>query len=178
MTGDLTYETPVVDPAGNPINPNANNVLGIFASGGNIIIPSDGSAPDNLTVHASIAAFELKNDQGNPIVDARGRSVGGRIRSDVNDYASMPYRGNFILVGGAQSSNYDNLGVYDGRYHGYMYKGMWDPRYEQGQSPPFYPGYVVDDGGPIGDPNFTAFTNNPQVLSYKRIYYGSAVSGQ
>src|SRR5262249_46006791 len=36
IAGDLTYETPVVDALGNPINSKAENVLGLFASGGNI----------------------------------------------------------------------------------------------------------------------------------------------
>lgn len=174
ITGDLTYETPVVDSAGNPINPEAKNVLGIFASGGNIEIPSDGRAPDNLTVHGSIAAFELSDSEGNPILGSNGRPFGGRIRADVTNFRNAPYRGNFILVGGAQSSNYDNLGVYDGKYHGYMYKGVWDPRYDQNHSPPFYPGYVVDTGEPTGAPTVRAQTNSPTVLSYKRIYYGSA----
>ena len=176
LTGDLTYETPVVDPAGNPINPDAKNVLGIFASGGNIFIPGDGTAPDNLTVHASMAAFELKGDDGNPIMGPNGRPFGGRIRSDVLNYSGRPYRGNFNLVGGMQSTNYDNLGVYDGKFHGYMYKGKWDPRYDQGQSPPFYPGYAVDSGGPTGPPSVKAQTNTPIVLSYKRVYYGTADS--
>ncbi|HJZ67191.1 MAG TPA: PilX N-terminal domain-containing pilus assembly protein [Blastocatellia bacterium] len=176
LTGDLTYETPVADPAGNPINPDAKNVLGIYASGGNINIPSDGRAPDNLTVHGSMAAFELKDESGNPVTGANGRPFGGRIRSDVLDYLGKPFRGNFNLVGGMQSTNYDNLGVYDGQFHGYMYKGKWDPRYDNGQSPPFYPGYVVDTGGPTGAPTVRAQTNNPIVLSYKRVYYGAAQS--
>ncbi|MEK6409893.1 MAG: PilX N-terminal domain-containing pilus assembly protein [Acidobacteriota bacterium] len=174
LTGDLTYETPVVDPAGNPINPDAKNVLGIFASGGNINIPSDGRAPDNLTVNASMAAFSLTDSDGHSIIGPNGRPFGGRVRSDVLDFAGKPFRGNFNLVGGMQSSNYDNLGVYDGQFHGYAYKGKWDPRYDQGQSPPFYPGYVVDTGGPTGAPTVKAQTNSPVVLSYKRIYYGRA----
>jgi PilX N-terminal len=179
LTGDLTYETPVADAAGNPINTNANNVLGIYAAGGNINIPSDGRAPDNLTVHASMAAFDLKDSQGNPILGPSGTPWGGRVRSDTSNWQNKPFRGNFNLVGGMQSSNYDNLGVYDGAFHGYMYKGKWDPRYDRGQSPPFYPGYVVDSGGPTGAPIVKAQTNSPQVLSYKRVYYGSApVSGK
>src|SRR5215216_4483214 len=177
LTGDLTYETPVVDAAGNPINPDANNVLGIFASGGNIEIPSDGRAPDNLTVHASIAAFEMQDAEGNPVLGPNGRPFGGRVRSDVLNFKNMPYRGNFNLVGGMQSSNYDNLGVYDGRMHGYNYKGKWDPRYDGGQSPPFYPGYVVDTGGPTGAPTVQSQMNSPVVLSYKRVYYGAAQTG-
>jgi hypothetical protein len=173
LKGDLTYETPVVDAAGNPVNPDAGNVLGIFASGGNINIPGDGSAPDNLTVHASMAAFELKDERGSSILGPNGRPFGGRIRSDVLNFAGRPDRGNFTVVGGVQSSNYDNLGVYDGEWHGYRYKGVWDPRYDQGQSPPFYPGYVVDSGGPTGEPVVKAQSNTPVVLSYKRIYYGS-----
>lgn len=176
LTGDLTYETPVVDSAGNPINPDAKNVLGIFASGGNINIPSDGRAPDNLTVNASMAAFELKGDDGNPIMGPNGRPFGGRVRSDVLNYFGRPFRGNFNLVGGMQSTNYDNLGVYDGQFHGYLYKGKWDPRYDQGQSPPFYPGYAVETGGPTGPPTVKAQANSPVVLSYKRIYYGTANS--
>ena len=172
LTGDLTYETPVVDSAGNPINPDAQNVLGIFASGGNINIPSDGRAPDNLTVNASMAAFSLKDADGNSVMGPNGRPFGGRVRSDVLDFEGKPFRGNFNLVGGMQSSNWDNLGVYDGQFHGYLYRGKWDPRYDQGQSPPFYPGYVVDTGGPTGAPTVKAQTNSPVILSYKRIYYG------
>ncbi|HJQ68233.1 MAG TPA: PilX N-terminal domain-containing pilus assembly protein, partial [Blastocatellia bacterium] len=70
---DLTYETPVVDAAGQPINQDANNVLGLYAAGGNINIPIDGSAPDNLTVHGSLAAFELKGEDGQPILGPNGR---------------------------------------------------------------------------------------------------------
>ena len=176
FTGDLTYETPVVDAAGNPINPDAINVLGVFASGGNINIPSDGRAPDNLTVNASIAAFELRDSNNNPYIDGNGQPVGGRVRSNVLDFQGKPFRGNFNLVGGEQSSNYDNLGVYDGQFHGYLYKGKWDPRYDNGQSPPFYPGYVVDTGGPSGAPTVKAQTNSPLVLSYKRMYYGASQS--
>lgn len=176
LTGDLTYETPVVDAAGNPINPDAINVLGVFASGGNINIPSDGRAPDNLTVNASIAAFELRDSNNNPYLSSNGQPVGGRVRSDVLDFYGKPFRGNFNLVGGEQSSNFDNLGVYDGQFHGYLYKGKWDPRYDNGQSPPFYPGYVVDTGGPTGEPTVKAQTNSPVVLSYKRMYYGASQS--
>jgi hypothetical protein len=179
LTGDLTYETPVADSAGNPINPDANNVLGIFASGGNIEIPTNGRAPDNLTVNASMAAFQLTGPDGDPIIGPNGRPYGGRIKSqDLLNYQSMPYRGNFNLVGGMQATNFDNLGVYDGRMHGFNYKGRWDPRYDNGQSPPFYPGYVVDSGGPTGAPTVKAQANMPVVLSYKRIYYGTAQSGE
>ena len=173
LTGDITYETPVVDAAGNPINPDALNVLGIFASGGNINIPSDGRAPDNLTVNASIAAFELRDSSNNPYLGSNGQPIGGRVRSDVLDFYGKPFRGNFNLVGGEQSSNFDNLGVYDGQFHGYLYKGKWDARYDNGQSPPFYPGYVVDTGGPTGAPTVKSQTNSPVVLSYKRMYYGA-----
>jgi hypothetical protein len=55
-----------------------------------------------------------------------------------------------------------------------MYKGSWDGRYETGQSPPFYPGYVVEDGGPGTGPSVQAQTNAPNVTSFKRIYYGGA----
>ena len=175
---DLTYETPVVDAAGQPINQDANNVLGLYAAGGNINIPIDGSAPDNLTVHGSLAAFELKGEDGQPILGPNGRPWGGRVRSDLRNWASTPNRGRFNLVGGAQSSNYDNLGVYNGSFHGYQYKGMWDARYDQNQSPPFYPGYVVDSGGPTGEPTVKAQSNSPQVTSYKRIYYGAAKEGE
>jgi hypothetical protein len=173
--GDINSldETPVADAAGNPINPDAMNVLGIFASGGNINIPGDGRAPDNLTVHASMAAFDLHDASGNTILGPNGRPYGGRIRSDVLNYKNTPNRGNFNLVGGAQSSNYDNLGVYDGEWHGYAYKGKWDARYDRNHPPPFYPGYVVDSGGPTGVPIVKAQTNFPLVTSYKRVYYGA-----
>jgi hypothetical protein len=173
ITGDLTYETPVVDSAGNPINQGAANVLGIYAAGGNIEIPIDGRAPDNLTVHASMAAFEMKDAQGNTVRDARGLAYGGRIRSDVANWPQIPSRGRFTLVGGMQSSTYDNFGVYDGRVHGYMYRGLWDARYDRNQSPPFYPGYVVDLGGPSGVATVKVQMSHPLTLAYKRVYYGA-----
>ena len=178
LTGDLTYETPVVDNAGNPINQDAQNVLGIFASGGNIEIPTNGRAPDNLTVNASLAAFGLHDANGNPFYTSDGRPIGGRVRSQdlATNYASMPYRGNFNLVGGMQATNFDNFGVYDGQFHGFMYKGKWDARYDNGEAPPFYPGYVVEDGGPTGPPTVKAQANAPIVTSYRRVYYGSAPS--
>jgi hypothetical protein len=175
---DITYETPVVDAAGQPINQDANNVLGVYAAGGNINIPSDGSSPNELTVHGSLAAFELKTDEGEPVMGPNGRPYGGRIRSDLRNWQGMPNRGRFNLVGGAQSSNYDNLGVYDGKFHGYQYKGIWDARYDQQQSPPFYPGYVVDSGGPTGEPTVKAQSSSPQVTSYKRVYYGAVKEGE
>ena len=173
ITGDMTYETPVVDPAGNQINKDASNVLGIFASGGNIEIPMDGRAPDNLTVHASMAAFQVQGADGRPLAGPDGRPWGGRIQSDVLNYKGKPNRGNFTLVGGAQSAVYGNLGVYDGSFHGYQYKGVWDPRYDQGQSPPYYPGFVVETGGPTGTPIVKAQASTPVIVSYKRVYYGS-----
>ena len=173
ITGDLTYETPVSDGAGSPINERASNVLGVFASGGTIEIPVDGRAPDNLTVNGSLAAFELKDGEGNSIRTPGGGTYGGRIRSDVSNWRNTPSRGTFTLVGGMQASNYDNFGVYDGRMHGFTYKGVWDGRYDAGQSPPWYPGYIVDGGDITGGSQVKAQTNSPVVLSYRRIYYGA-----
>jgi hypothetical protein len=173
ITGDLTYETPVTDGAGLPINERASNVLGIYASGGTIEIPMDGRAPDNLTVHASLASFELKDDSGNPVVGARGKSIGGRIRSDVSNWRQTPHRGTFTLVGGMQATHYDNFGVYDGRMHGWTYKGVWDGRFDSGHSPAWYPGYIVEATDVSGGSQVKAQTNSPVVLSYKRIYYGT-----
>ena len=173
VTGDLTYETPVVDSAGNAINAKAANVLGLFASGGNIEIPIDGSAPDNLTVHASMAAFTMKDASGNEIQGPNGSPIGGRIRSPLDNWASAGNLGRLTVVGGMQSSVYDNFGVYNGTMHGYSYTGTWDPRYDQHQAPPFYPGYIVNLGAPTNVPIVKVQKSNPLVLSYKRIYYGS-----
>lgn len=178
ITGDLTYETPVADAAGNAINQNARNVLGVFARGGNIDVPSSGSnrAPDNLTVHASMAAFELKDSQGNVVTGPRGEALGGRIRSDVTNWRNTPHRGNFTLVGGMQATFYDNFGVYDGKMHGFTYKGVWDARYDKNFAPAWYPGYFVDTLNPEGGSQVTIRSNTPMVLSYKRVYYGSIAS--
>ncbi|HKV38605.1 MAG TPA: hypothetical protein VJX67_05290, partial [Blastocatellia bacterium] len=173
IKGDLTYETPVVDGVGNPINPNATNVLGIFASGGNVSIPIDGSAPSNLTINASIAAFQLKDGQGNALLGPDGKPYGGRIRSDLKNWQSVGNLGQITLVGGMQSSTYDNFGVYNGDMHGYSYQGFWDSRYDHNQAPPFYPGYLVNLGAPTGVPVVKVQKSNPTVLSYKRIYYGT-----
>ena len=173
ITGDLTYETPVVDAAGMTINEHAANVLGVFASGGTIDIPVDGRAPDNLTVNGSLAAFELKDGSGNPVRTSTGGAYGGRIRSDVSNWRGTPNRGTFTLVGGMQATNYDNFGVYDGRMHGFTYKGVWDGRYDGGQSPPWYPGYIVEATDIGGGSQVKAQSNSPVVLSYRRIYYGA-----
>jgi len=85
-----------------------------------------------LTVNASIAAFELRDSNNNPYLGSNGQPIGGRVRSDVLDFYGKPFRGNFNLIGGEQSSNFDNLGVYDGKFHGYLYKGKWDARYDNG----------------------------------------------
>jgi Tfp pilus assembly protein PilX len=177
ITGDLTYETPVVDSVGNPINQNAANVLGIFASGGNISIPLDGRSPNNLTVDASMAAFALSNAQGNPIVGSNGSPVGGQIASDLSNWNGVGSLGNFTVVGGIQSSTYGNFGVYDGSMHGYSYQGQWDARYNAGKGPPFYPGYVVAIAGPPGTPTVTIQQDVPSVVSYQRIYNGTLLTG-
>ena len=80
--------------------------------------------------------------------------------------------GRFTLVGGMQSSVYDNFSVYDGQMHGYTYQGVWDGRYDQSKAPPFYPGYVVDTRNPNGVAEVKVAKNEPTVLSYKRVYYG------
>jgi hypothetical protein len=178
IAGDLTYETPVVDSVGNPINPKAQNVLGIYASGGNIEVPVDGRAPMNLQVNASLAAFEMKDAQGTPVVSTSGGPIGGRVRSDLSNWSEVGNRGRFTLVGGMQSTTYDNFAVYDGSIHGYSYQGLWDPRYDTTQfSPPFYPGYVVNMGAPTDTPVISILSNKPTVLSYKRIYYGTLPPG-
>ena len=178
ITGDLTYETPVVDSVGNPINPKAQNVLGIYASGGNVEVPVDGRAPTNLQVNASLAAFEMRDAQGNPVVNAFGGPIGGRVRSDLSNWGDVGNMGRFTLVGGMQSTTYDNFAVYNGSIHGYSYQGFWDPRYDTTQfSPPFYPGYVVDMGTPTDTPVISVQSNKPTVLSYKRIYYGTLPPG-
>lgn len=172
VRGDITYETPVVDAGGNPVS-GARNVLGIFANGGNINVPVDGTAPDNLTVHASMAAFEQQDSQGNVVTGPGGQSYGGQVRSDLTNWSRTPHRGNFTLVGGLQMSKYGNFAVYDGRMHGYTYKGVWDPRLGDNLAPYVYPGYYTKDLNPEGGSQVTVRSNSPLVLSYKRVYYGS-----
>lgn len=176
ITGDITYETPVVDSVGNPINQSAANVLGLFASGGNITVPLDGRAPTNLTVDASMAAFTLTDSTGKPVVGANGVPVGGQISSDISNWGAAQSLGSFTVVGGIQSSTYGNFGVYDGTMHGYAYQGQWDARYNKSMSPPFYPGYAVTVSGGVGVPTVTIQQDIQTVISYKRLYNGSLVT--
>jgi hypothetical protein len=148
-------------------------VLGIYASGYNINVPVDGRAPDNMTVHASMAAFHLMDSKGEAITGPRGQPVGGRILADLSNWQNTPNRGFFTLVGGVQSSVYDNLAVFDGRMHGYTYKGVWDARYDANFSPAWYPGYFAEPVDITGGAQVTVRSNTPVVLSYKRVYYGS-----
>jgi hypothetical protein len=173
ITGDLTYETPVVDSLGNPINQTATNVLGIYASGGNIQVPVDGRAPNNLTIDGSIAAFTLTDALGNPVVGAGGSTYGGNIQSNLSNWANVGNLGSFTVVGGMQSSNYGNFGLYNGTMHGFAYNGVWDARYDKGQAPPFYPGYVVKAGSAVAPPSVTVEQSTPMVLSYTRVYNGT-----
>ncbi|HEY6328032.1 MAG TPA: hypothetical protein VI756_01755, partial [Blastocatellia bacterium] len=177
ITSDLTYETPVVDSVGNPINQSAANVLGIFASGGNITIPMTGNSINNMTVDASMAAFSLTNSQGQAIVGPNGSPVGGTVGANINNYQGVGSLGNFTVVGGVQSTNYGNFGVYTGSMHGYSYQGMWDARYNSNLAPPFYPGYFVTATGPAGTPTVTIQQDIPSVVSYQRIYNGSLAPG-
>ncbi|MCB1215759.1 DUF4900 domain-containing protein [bacterium] len=123
--GHITY---AVDPADNP---DADNILGIFSAGGNIMLREDG--PDNLEINASMMA--VSNDHG---LGAEG------IISGNNYVYNYPNKGKLKLTGGLIENRNQTTGVYysNGHKTGYEWDFTYDDRFQAGKAPPYFP-YVT-----------------------------------
>ncbi|MCB1221560.1 MAG: DUF4900 domain-containing protein [Planctomycetales bacterium] len=123
--GHITY---AVDPADNP---DADNILGIFSAGGNIMLRQDG--PNNLNIDASMMA--VSNDHG---LGAEGIIQG-------NNYVyNYPNKGKLQLTGGLIENRNQTTGVYysNGHKTGYEWDFTYDDRFQTGKAPPYFP-YVT-----------------------------------
>ena len=135
ISGNIQYQTPPnpSDPTSNPIN-----VLGLYASGGDIIIGP--SAPNNVIIQAVLMA---------------GNSTSGYNSSVyVQNYNSGAPRGSVNLLGGLIEKYYGPFGTFNSQtgtqQTGYGRAFTYDTRMSRGFTPPFFPTtnlYVIAPGG-------------------------------
>ncbi len=139
VTGDLKYEDPPCtgelgrDSSGNVTtancnNLNAQNVLGLYAQNGDVLIGNNNSdstlnAPENVRIDGVL-------------MSATG-VVG------VQSYDSGSVRGDVHLLGGVIENNYGAFGTFDPstgqNATGYSRKFTYDQRMAQGLAPPYFP---------------------------------------
>lgn len=136
ITSDLRYEQP---PCSNQPHRDSNgvgrhatcdnmsypNVLGLYTSGGDIIVGNDNNddslnAPPDVHVHAVL--------------------MSGSNQIRVENYARGEDRGSFNLLGGMIQENRGIFGQFgSGGRRGYDRVYTYDPRMRQGMAPPFFP---------------------------------------
>jgi len=144
ITDHITYEeSPLV-------YPDAENILGVFSSNGNIYLAQE--APNDLNMHATVMA--ASDDHG---VGAEGIYSGGSY------LYSYPNKGNWTLVGGLIENKNQTTGVFysDGHVTGYLWDFHYDERFLKGVAPPYFP-YVT---------KFLAQLMNMQASNWGRAYY-------
>ena len=116
INDDLTYSD---DPMSNP---DAVNVLGIYSSGGSILV--NGPANDDINIHATIMAsqtgegFGASENRVNKGLNAKINLVGGLIEDQTQIVARF---------------NNDQL------ISGYWKNYAYDPRFRDGLAPPYFP---------------------------------------
>jgi hypothetical protein len=123
IQGNIQYQT-----APNPSDPTSNptNLLGLYSSGGDIIIGT--SAPNNLIIQGVLMAG----------------STGNSATSSVNvaNYNSGSPRGTVNLLGGIIDKYYGPFGTVNGsgvQLTGYGRAFTYDTRMSRGFSPPYFP---------------------------------------
>jgi hypothetical protein len=124
ITGNVQYQSPP-----NPSDPRSNptNVLGLYSSGGDIVIGS--SAPNNVTIQAVLMAG----------------STGSAYNSSVNvaGYNSGSPRGTINLLGGMIEKYYGAFGTFNAQtgaaQTGYGRNFTYDTRMSRGFNPPYFP---------------------------------------
>jgi hypothetical protein len=127
MDDHLTYE---LDPNANP---NAKNVLGIFSSGGNILIGNKAQGitpPNNITINATVMAV------------GAGKGVGTDGLVTGSSYnKSYGNKGKWNLTGGLIENVDQTTGVEysDGTQAGYAWNFTYDKRFQSGTAPPYFP---------------------------------------
>ena len=152
LTRDLQYEQPPCDnipvrnsnrtvtPA-NCTNLKHANVLGVYTSGGDIIVGNDhrsntGSGPDwenlnapaDMRVHAVLMSAQEQ-------VRVEGHKERGSYRSD---------QGLFYLMGGMIQENRGVFGTFGSGRRGYDRVYTYDPRMRDGVAPPYFPTTGLD----------------------------------
>ncbi|MDQ3024297.1 MAG: hypothetical protein M3R04_07960, partial [bacterium] len=119
----ITYEdNPTTDP-------NAENILGIFSSGGNVLLSK--TAPSNLNLHATVMAASTNHGVGAQDITTDGGSY---------DY-NYGNKGDWNLLGGLIEDQNQTTGVFysDGTTTGYRWNFTYDDRFTEGVAPPYFP---------------------------------------
>jgi hypothetical protein len=133
IQGNVLYQTPP-----NPSDPTSNptNLLGLYSSGGNIVIGA--SAPNNVTVHAVMMAGSTPNLATSQIY--------------VAGYNTGSPRGTATVIGGLIEQYYGAFGTVNSsgvQLTGYGRNFTYDTRMSRGFSPPYFPTtnqFVVSEG--------------------------------
>ncbi|XOB98006.1 DUF4900 domain-containing protein [Deinococcota bacterium DY0809b] len=145
ITGDLKYEDPPCSSAptrnadrtvtpGVCDNQGAQNVLGLYSQGGDILIGNANwdaryNAPRDVNIHAVLMSSR------------------GEIR--VENYDRGSPRGQVYLIGGLIENTYGAFGTFDARRNvslsGYGRKFVYDKRMAKGLAPPGFPTTDVDE---------------------------------
>ena len=146
LTDHLTYEV-------NPQDyPEAENILGIFSSNGNIYLAED--APANLNLHATVMATD----------DGHGVGAEGILDSSGTPIYSYPTKGQWNLLGGLIEHTDQTTGVFfngGAKVTGYHWNFTYDDRFQEGKAPPYFP-YVT---------RFLAEMRELEADDWGRIYY-------
>lgn len=160
VTGDLKYEDPPCDGAPtrqsdgsvtptNCDNMSAQNVLGVYSQGGDVLIGNRNSsfwdnAPENVEVH--------------------GVMMSSRGEVTVEDFRYGSPRGTMRLLGGVIENTYGGFGTFDSRTGdmstGYGRSFAYDRRMETGFAPPFFPTVGIDE---VRDPVVFTFGQREQL---------------
>jgi hypothetical protein len=134
ISGNVQYQTPP-----NPSDPTSNptNVLGLYASNGDIIISP--SAPNNVIIQAVLMAGNATSGYNSSVY--------------VQNYNSGSPRGSVNLLGGLIEKYYGPFGTFNAQtgqqQTGYGRAFTYDTRMSRGFTPPYFPTtnlYVVGSG--------------------------------
>lgn len=134
ITGNVQYQTPPnpSDPTSNPVN-----VLGLYASGGDIVIGP--TAPNNVIIQAVLMAGNMSSGYNSSV--------------NVQNYNSGSPRGAVNLLGGLIEKYYGPFGTFNSQtgqqQTGYGRAFTYDTRMSRGFTPPYFPttgAYGIDRG--------------------------------
>lgn len=134
ISGNVQYQTPPnpADATSNPVN-----VLGLYASGGDIIIGP--TAPNNVTIQAVLMAGNMSSGYNSSVY--------------VQNYNTGSPRGSVNLLGGLIEKYYGPFGTFNPQtgqqQTGYGRAFTYDTRMSRGFTPPYFPttgAYGIDRG--------------------------------
>jgi type II secretory pathway pseudopilin PulG len=120
-TGDVNIKKDITYTDDPTTNPNATNVLGIFSSGGSILL--DGPSNQSLNVNASIMASGNGKGFGTANVNSRAGSPSTKIN----------------LLGGVIEDQSQTVSLGEPITNGYNRNYSYDPRFRLGFAPPYFP---------------------------------------